>query len=471
LVQHREIVDWVDNRLGLTAAVLKPVPEYSLDPLYWLGALMVMAFLIQGITGLLILLYYVPTVDQAYVSTLFMIEHVPLGQLIQTLHLYSAYAMILLAFMHLLRQYFASVQKKPRELMWVVGILMGLVVLAFGLTGYLLPWTVVSKSATDVAVGMLGFLPGQVGASLRFLIAGSGSDASELTRFFVLHIVALPAALLVLLGLKMYMFEVHGAAEPLSGVKDKTRMLPWFPEAFLYLVMLSGVFVGLLLAASVLFPLSLPPKFTPQTAASYTPQPDWYFLWVYQILKFSAFEGSGVIYALTLIPLILVVVLMLPFYDRGKARRISQRPTYVTIGMIAVAELVVLTVWGYMTPGQVIPDSQAIMIIAGTALIVSVFAWAFYRTRTGSFFKPAANGSRVKSIAALDRFPMLTALFSLFLAVACVTVPSSIRLLASPGSHGLLLASESILSALSLYLMSRILKSLVVIHSVEVGLP
>ena len=113
-------------------------------------------FLVQGLAGVFMLLYYVPLPDQAYSSTVYVFKNVPLGQLIETLHLYGAYAMILLAFMHLMRNYFANVHKKPRELMWVAGMLLGFVLLGFGLTGYLLPWTVVSKSGTDVTIGMLG---------------------------------------------------------------------------------------------------------------------------------------------------------------------------------------------------------------------------------------------------------------------------------------------------------------------------
>ena len=196
----QKLAEWIDSRVGLTTTMLRPGPDYSLNLFYWLGALMVMVFILQGITGLLMLLHYTPTVSQAYASTLFIINFVPLGNVIETIHLYSAYSMILLAFMHLMRGYFVSAQKRPRELMWVVGMLMGLVVLGFGLTGYLLPWTVVSKSATDVTIGMLSFLPGQLGPTMKFLIAGPGSDAEELARFFDLHIVVLPAVFVDVFG-------------------------------------------------------------------------------------------------------------------------------------------------------------------------------------------------------------------------------------------------------------------------------
>ena len=156
--------------------MLRPAPAYSINPFYWLGALAVVAFVIQGITGMLMMVYYVPSPTQAYATTQYIFQDVSYGIFLETVHLYTAYAMIMLAFMHMMRGYFVSVQKKPRELMWVVGMLLGFVTLGFGFTGYLLPWTVVSKSATDVGTGMLNALPSQISSYLSFLVVGSGGD-------------------------------------------------------------------------------------------------------------------------------------------------------------------------------------------------------------------------------------------------------------------------------------------------------
>ena len=149
------LAKWLDTRLGLSYPLLRPVPAYAINPFYWLGALPVVAFLIQGITGVIMILYYVPTPTAAYTSTQYIFDRVYYGRFLETVHLYTAYAMIMLAFMHLMRDYFVSSHKKPREVMWVVGMIMGFVTLGFGFTGYLLPWSVVSKSATDVGVGMI----------------------------------------------------------------------------------------------------------------------------------------------------------------------------------------------------------------------------------------------------------------------------------------------------------------------------
>jgi len=372
---------WFDTRLGLTYPLLRPAPRYSINPFYWLGALTVVAFLIQGVTGIIMMLYYIPSPTDAFRSTQYIFESVYLGRFLQTVHLYTAYAMIMLAFVHMMRGYFVSVHKKPREIMWVVGMVMGFVTLGFGFTGYLLPWTVVSKSATDVGIGMIDALPAQFSSLLTFLIVGAGGDATELLRFYDLHVVVLPAVLLVLLALKMYMLEVHGIAEPASGSPvepNSNRTVPIFPDVTFYLLGLAAMFGSAMLLISAIFPLSLPPEYSPQLAAQFTPQPDWYFLWIYQVLKISAFEGYGLPVALALVTLIFVGLLILPFIDRGSSRRIAERPIFVAIGLIFIAELFFLAYWGLESPGQIIPTESAALVLGAIALLVGICSLALY---------------------------------------------------------------------------------------------
>jgi quinol-cytochrome oxidoreductase complex cytochrome b subunit len=443
---YAKIVEWFDSQIGFTKTPLRPAPDYTLSPLYWLGALMAISFVLQGLTGLFMLLYYVPVPDQAYSSTMFVLKQVPLGHLIETFHLYNAYAMILVAFMHLMRNYFVSAQKYPRRLMWVAGVLLGFIVLGFGLTGYLLPWTVVSKSATDVAVGMLGLIPGQLGSILKFLTVGSGTDADLLRRFFAFHIVLFPAALLVLLSLKLYMFEVHGAYMP-AYIKNHVRNLPWFPRIFLYASMIGLLFTALVISAASLYPLVLPPEFTPQAAASYVVQPDWYFLWMYQILKLSPFEGSGIVYALGMIAVIAMLLILLPFYDRGDERHPRSRPLYTTIGAIIIAEVVALTLWGYLTPGQIIPGPQAAATIAVAAGAASALSTIVLRR------KPQARMSmRGPSGTKVDlgiRPIVLGLLMILMMLIAGYLW--IIDVMTNQQSFGLLLSSELIAASMSIY--------------------
>lgn len=377
------LTSWFDSRMGLSYPLLRSAPAYSINPFYWLGALTVVAFVIQGVTGVMLMLYYVPSPTEAYSSTLYIFQNVSYGRFLETVHLYTAYAMIVLAFMHMMRGYFVSVYKKPREVMWIIGMGMGFVTLGFGFTGYLLPWTVVSKSATDVGVGMISALPEPVSSFLTFLMVGSSGNSGVLLRFYDLHIVVLPAVLLLLLATKMYMLEAHGISEPVRSAESlpekKKRLIPIFPDVTFYLLELAALFGSAMLLISAVFPLTLPPEYTPQLAAQYTSQPDWYFLWIYQVLKVSIFEGAGLTAALAVVTVIFIVLIILPFIDRSETKRIEKRMKFVTLGAIFVGEVIVLSVWGLLTPGKIIPNEQAALILGGTALLITITSVAIYR--------------------------------------------------------------------------------------------
>jgi quinol-cytochrome oxidoreductase complex cytochrome b subunit len=436
---YERLVGWFDSRFGFEKTMLKPIPDYSLNPLYWLGIIMLVAFVMQGVTGIYMTMYYVPTPAEAYSSTTYIINTVPLGHFVETLHLYTAYTMILVTFLHLVRNYFGCAHKKPRELMWVAGVIMMIIVLGFGVTGYLLPWTVISKSATDVAIGIVGYLPAQIGALGSSLLSGTGSDAAQLRRFFSIHTVWLPAALLAFLALKIYMFEVHGPSYiPIYGKAKKSKIWPWFPRIFLYAVKLIAVFVAILFVVSSLFPLMLPPVYNPETVSSYVVRPDWYFLAVYQVLKFGFFESTHIPYALGTILLFFVILILLPFYDRSPRRNLGSRPVYTTAGLIALAEFISLTIWGYLTPGQVIPTPIALAglfgVAAGVAAVTGTVYWVRKR-RVGqhsteklglSAEKPDSDGKEGlpdrASFFGLGRYTRFTALFLMFLSVASVAL-------------------------------------------------
>lgn len=451
----RRFVEWFKNRFGLQTSVLRPVPEYTMNPLYWLGALTVIAFGLQVLTGLLMLIYYVPTTDQAYSSTLFIIKVVPLGWLLETIHLYGAYAMILLTFLHLFRGYFSSVQKKPREMMWVIGMLMGLIVMGFGLTGYLLPWTVVSKSATDVSIGMLSFLPAQIGPILTFLVAGSGSGAAELTRFFDLHIVVLPAGLLSLLALKMYLFEAHGAAEPPGGAKKDSKEIPWFPTVYMYFAMIGAVFVAIIFVAAAMFPINFPVQYTPQAASNYVAQPEWYFLWMYQVLKVQSFEGSGIYFALGAITLLAIALALLPFLDRGTQRNPRFRPLYTTVGLIMIAEVLTLTVWGYFTPGQIIPDYEAVVVNGGVAVGVIVISLYVFRNKLKV---PVKSPLRAMILPLRNR--AITLLFMIPLISGSVSFANLVSSLSAAPLNPFLVIADFVVLFGSFLAMARIMRNL-----------
>jgi quinol-cytochrome oxidoreductase complex cytochrome b subunit len=428
------IAAWFDSRFGLSYPFLRDAPAYSINPFYWLGALTVVAFVIQGITGIMLMLYYVPSPTQAYSSTLFIFQSVSYGRFLQTVHLYTAYAMIVLAFMHMMRGYFVSVYKKPREAMWIVGMIMGFVTLGFGFTGYLLPWTVVSKSATDVGVGMISALPQPFSSFLQFLAVGASGDSGVLLRFYDLHVVVLPAVLLLLLVTKMYMLEAHGISEPMRGLEGlpekKKKLIPIFPDITFYLVELAAIFGSVMLFISALFPLTLPPEYTPQLAAQYVSQPDWYFLWIYQILKFSAFETVGLPVALSVVTLIFIILVLLPFIDRSETRSMDKRMKFVTLGAIFVVEVTVLSIWGSLTPGRVIPNEQGALVLGGTALLVTLGSVAMYkllsRAKTSVGLKTASKAGTTPQPLTRSASLWTSASFGTLLGLSTFTIGTSI---------------------------------------------
>ena len=379
---YDKLVDWFDVKFGFAKTPLKPIPDFAMNPIYWLGLLLALTFGLQALTGMFMLLYYVPSPAQAYSSTASVISSVPLGSLVETLHLYGAYAMILLTFLHLVRNYFGSAHKGDRDLMWLVGIVLAVIVIGFGVTGYLLPWTVLSKSAGDFTLGLLNFFPTGIANLGKFVAVGSGSDSSEITTFLHIHTVFLPLALIVFLSLKIYMYEVHGSAYVSAYGKPKSgKYNPWFPKVFLYAVMLFSVYIAVLLAVASLFPLVLPPAYSAATAGQYVAKPDWYLLWLYQLMKIQIFEGSAGVYVIAAVLVFGVFLFLMPFYDRSKRRNLSQRPVYATIGSILIVELVTLTLWGYLTPRQIIPNYQAVLVLGGLAALTAVAVLSVYRVR------------------------------------------------------------------------------------------
>ncbi len=385
-----KLKQWFEERFGLKSvdSILRPIPNFSFRPDYWLGALLALGFVLQGITGFLLLLYYVPTPSQAWASTHYIMTSVPYGSLLLTFHLYDAYAIILIAFLHMFRNFFVGSYKRPRESMWFYGVILGLITLGFGFTGYLLPWTVISKSATDVGIGMLNYFPSWLTGPLKSLLVGNGTDASELTRFFAMHVILLPLLLALFLSLKIFTYEAHGMAPPLGKSKDQGQT-SWYPGGLLYLTMIGLFYIGGLLIISSMFPATLPPAYSVQAAMAITPEPDWYFLWIYQILKLSIFGGPNVIYALTLISLLFVVLFFVPVIDLKGGRAPHERPVIFTLGMIVATSVIFLTIWAYLTPGQTVPFYQAVLYIGGIAVVEGIAAYLGLKRRSNGSGKVA----------------------------------------------------------------------------------
>lgn len=213
------VLAWVDERYQLTDALepilSKPVPKWQQRWYYCLGGLTFFFFGVQVITGIMLAFYYQPTPDAAYASIVFIEEEVLLGSAVRMIHHWSANAMIVLAFAHMLRVFIMGAYKPPRELNWVSGIILLTGTLAFGFTGYLLPWDQRAFWATTVGTDIAGSIPVIGDLALVFLRAGWNVTELTLSRFYALHVLILPLVTVVSMGLHFIMVRRQGIMEPL----------------------------------------------------------------------------------------------------------------------------------------------------------------------------------------------------------------------------------------------------------------
>ncbi|WP_048602306.1 menaquinol-cytochrome c reductase cytochrome b subunit [Rubeoparvulum massiliense] len=221
----RKLYDWIDERLDVTPLwrdfADHEVPEH-VNPahhfsafVYCFGGLTFFIVVIQILSGMFLSMYFVPDIKNAYESTKYIQYQVPFGDIVRGMHHWGASLVIVMMFLHTLRVFFQGAYKKPRELNWVVGVLIFFVMLGLGFTGYLLPFDQKAYFATKVGVEIAGQVP-LIGTYLQSLLLGGPIvGAVTLTRFFAIHVFFLPAALLGLLAAHFIMIRRQGISGPL----------------------------------------------------------------------------------------------------------------------------------------------------------------------------------------------------------------------------------------------------------------
>ena len=212
--------NWLDERLDWRqvweAIFLRKIPKVNW--LYTLGSASLFVAINQIVTGILLTIYYVPTPDHAYDSVQYITTQIPAGWLIRGLHHWGASAMVILVVLHMLRVIFYGAYKFPREVTWFSGVFLLLVVIGFGFTGYLLPWDQKAYWATTVGTRIAG-TPPFIGDWILLIVRG-GEELSAITlaRFFGVHVWVLPATLLLLLLIHLYLVIKKGiSAVPKKG--------------------------------------------------------------------------------------------------------------------------------------------------------------------------------------------------------------------------------------------------------------
>jgi cytochrome b6 len=269
----------------------KRVPRHRYSLFYYAGGVTLFLFIVQVVSGALLLMYYRPSAGEAYESVQFIMARVPFGWLVRSIHAWSANLMVGAVFVHLFSVLFLKAYRRPRELTWMSGVVLAGLVLAFGFTGYLLPWNQLAYFATRVGTDIPSAIP-WIGEPLVHLLRG-GRDVTggTLTRFFGVHVAILPGIATVLLAVHLLLVQRHGMSVPPSiearAAADRrpVRSVPFLPHYVLHDLFGWTLALAVLAALSAFFPWDLGTKadlFAPAPAGI---RPEWYFLWAFETLK------------------------------------------------------------------------------------------------------------------------------------------------------------------------------------------
>jgi cytochrome b6 len=319
---------------------------------YYFGGITLFLFSVQVFTGILLLMYYKASAEMAYESVQFIVSKVQFGWLIRSIHSWSANLMVLAAFIHMFSVFFTRAYQKPRELSWFSGMTMLFLALGFGFSGYLLPWNELSFFATKVGTDIVGILP-IIGKPLMTLLRGSEEvTGATLSRFFGIHVAILPAVFTVLLSAHLIFIQRQGISEPDDWnhlPEPEKKRMPFFPNFLLRDLLLWLIVLNVLAILSVFFPWELGHKADPFASAPAGIRPEWYFMFMFQTLKFipaKIWVVDGELLGVLVFGIAGLLWILIPFWDRdslsGKRKKILSY-----IGMGVLAYIIVLTIVGY----------------------------------------------------------------------------------------------------------------------------
>jgi cytochrome b6 len=349
------VYDWLDNRLAIDKlrelASHKTVPMHRYTVFYYLGGMTLFFFMVQVCTGILLMLYYRPSADEAFESVEFLMTTVPFGWLIRSVHSWSANLMVFFAFVHLVTVFFMKAYRPPREITWITGVLLLFLIMGFGFSGYLLPWNKLAFFATKVGTDIAGVVPGLGAFTLRFLRGGDRVTGGTLARFYGWHVAILPAITTVVLMIHLMLVQTKGMSMPPEIEKEAgPHTMKFFPNFAVRDLFGWILALGVLVALAALFPWELGEKADAFAPAYADIRPEWYFVFMFQTLKLvPGGEILGIEYEA--IPILLfglagLVLMAVPFLDRGVTRN-GKSTGFTVAGIGAILFVIGMTVWGY----------------------------------------------------------------------------------------------------------------------------
>lgn len=356
-----KFIDYIDERLGLSSLIRAQFVDYKvpkeINIFYTLGFIALAGFMIQAITGLFLLFYYIPHPDHAFRSVQRIMNDIPYGWLFRHIHVAGSNLMVAVVFLHLFSVFFMGSYKKPREFHWLVGAIMLFFTLTFCLSGYLLPWSQLSYWATTIVTNLPTAFP-YVGDIIADTLRGGKSVTGlTLNRFFGLHVALLPCLMSLLIATHIFLIRRTGISMP--PWHERPEMIPssdyrhatYADGQPFYLFMLKELSMVMFYIALIFFVIAfLPTLFLPEETLveadpSRTPEyirPEWYFLAPYQMLKLIPSKFLGI----TLQLILLLIFIFWPFIDRSPERNILKRPKLLTVFIVTTFLWIILTIIG-----------------------------------------------------------------------------------------------------------------------------
>lgn len=356
---NQKVFNWFNDRLHLEDIIgfmgKKYVPVHRHSVWYYFGGVSLFLFIIQVFTGILLLFYYKGSAAQAFESIHFIMSKVQFGWLVRSIHVWSANLFILAVFIHMFSVFFEKSYRNPRELTWLTGGALLLLTLMFGFSGYLLPWNKLAFFATKVGTDIAGVVP-IIGEPIKlFLRGGEDVTGATLSRFFGFHVALFPGIFTLILVIHLFLVQRQGMSEPLeleenkSGDK-KSKTIPFFPNFLLRDLLLWLLVLNLLAILAVFFPAELGLKADPFSPAPAGIKPEWYFLFMFQTLKYipaKLFFADGEVVGIMTFGLAGLLWILVPFWDK-KSSRGQRNRTINYIGLVVVIFIIVMTIIGWL---------------------------------------------------------------------------------------------------------------------------
>jgi quinol-cytochrome oxidoreductase complex cytochrome b subunit len=349
---------FLDDRMRLEPLVRflreKEVPRHRSTWAYFFGGMTLFFFLVQVVSGILLLLYYRPTAEHAYGSVQYVMSQVEFGWLVRSIHAWSANLMVLALFVHMFSVFFMRAYARPRDLTWWTGMVLLAVTLTFGFSGYLLPWNELAFFGTRVGTEMVRKTPLVGEWLLTFLRGGEMVTGATLTRFFGLHVAMLPLLGVLLIGVHLFLVQRHNLHVPPSRAADRRgRPIPFLPDFALRELVAWLVGLALLAALAAYFPWEMGEEADPFGSAPAGIQPEWYFLFVFQALKLIPARVAGIegeTLGLAAFAIGGLLWFLVPVLDR-RSRRGEPNPAMTWIGLAILAFIAGMTVWALLDGG------------------------------------------------------------------------------------------------------------------------